>query len=368
MVLAWVTVTIFFVYTVVMVWHAVGYIRHKFHQVVAPVDVPVTIIIPARNEEKYIARCLNSILSQHYPPHLVEIILVNDAGNDQTVVIANHLLSKSPFAFKIISNAQHEGKKRSLQKAINMAKHDFIITRDADTFTTSNHWLNSICSCRKNENANFIIAPVMIADNFGLLWALQAIEMQLLQLFTVGAAYFKKPYLCNGANLGFSKQLFQSVNGYELHLEVSSGDDVLLLESIKSLPYASISYLKHPNAIVQTFPAYSFQALVSQKVRWAGKYKKNPNAFNALVGAVLFAGNLTWLLNLFVGFVNPLYGQFGLIFIIFKLVIDILLLFLAGFFIRNKHIVMFALPIGFIYPLYVVIIAVSTLFVKPKWK
>lgn len=368
MILAWCTVIVFFVYTFVLVWHAVGYIRYPASSATTLARVPVTIVVCARNEEKNIGRCLEGILSQNYPSHLVEVILVNDGSDDQTVAIAKHVLSKGSFAHKLISNASPEGKKRSLKKAIELASHDFIVTRDADTFVTSEQWLNSICYEHEHKGSNFIIGPIKIADNFGLLWALQAIETQMLQLFAIGAAYFKQPYLCSGANLAFSKHLYMQVKGYESHLSLASGDDVLLLESIKKLPEARIAFVKQPQAIVQTYPEYSFRQLLYQKVRWAGKHRNNPNPLNLFFAAVIFAGNFMWLLNLFVGFIDPLYGRFGLIFIIFKLLIDILLLFLASFFLKNKHIALFTLPVGFIYPLHAGIVAIASLFIKPKWK
>ncbi len=47
------------------------------------VDLPlVSIILPARNEEKYIRKCLESLLSQDYPNY--EIIAINDESSDKT--------------------------------------------------------------------------------------------------------------------------------------------------------------------------------------------------------------------------------------------------------------------------------------------
>ncbi len=369
MILAWCTVIVFFVYTLVLLVHAVGFISHKqVNTTIVKSDIQVSIIICARNEEKNIARCLSGILQQNYPAQQIEIILINDAGTDQTVRIAEKLLSTSLVSYKIISNVTHKGKKQSLSNGIAIAHHDFIITRDADTFTDSNEWLNSICAHHQFTKSNFIIAPIQLADNYGMLWALQAIEMHLLQLFTIGSAYFKFPYLCNGANLAFHRRLFEAVNGYESHKQIASGDDVLLLESIKKIPSANISFLKVKTAIVKTYPEYSLKALLHQKARWAGKYQFNPNPINNLVALCIFTTNIIWLINLLVSFVNPLYSYFGLIFVVFKLIIDILLLFLSGYFIKNKFIAVFALPVGFIYPIYVLLVAISSLIIKPKWK
>src|SRR5919199_2041593 len=42
----------------------------------------VSVILPARNEEKYIAKCLDSLISQSYP--YFEIVAINDSSSDRT--------------------------------------------------------------------------------------------------------------------------------------------------------------------------------------------------------------------------------------------------------------------------------------------
>ena len=44
----------------------------------------VSIIIPAHNEEKYIGRCIRSLLNLKYPKDDFEIIVINDFSNDHT--------------------------------------------------------------------------------------------------------------------------------------------------------------------------------------------------------------------------------------------------------------------------------------------
>ena len=43
-----------------------------------------TIVIPARNEEANIGKCLHSILTQDYPSSLFEIIVIDDYSTDST--------------------------------------------------------------------------------------------------------------------------------------------------------------------------------------------------------------------------------------------------------------------------------------------
>ncbi len=71
----------------------------------------ISIIVPTLNEEKYIGRCLAGILSQKYPMHLVEIILIDDASGDKTLSIAKNILGQSKVRHKIIENKTKKGKK-----------------------------------------------------------------------------------------------------------------------------------------------------------------------------------------------------------------------------------------------------------------
>src|SRR5215467_16082073 len=44
----------------------------------------VTIVIPCRNEEKHIARCLDSILANDYPEDRMEILVIDGMSEDKT--------------------------------------------------------------------------------------------------------------------------------------------------------------------------------------------------------------------------------------------------------------------------------------------
>ncbi|MDI9340547.1 MAG: glycosyltransferase [Sediminibacterium sp.] len=370
MILAWCSVIVFFVYCTVLVIHAVGYIRLRTHRL-PPGFTPgerYSIVICARNESDTILPCLYSVIQQRYPKDYIELILVNDASTDDTLAKAEACLSGIGIPYRIVSNSVPLGKKRSLTAGIAAASHGWIITRDADTVSTSPYWLASIESHRQISDSNFIICPVSIRRGFGLLWAVQVIETYILQIFTGGSVYFKFPYLCSGANLAFSKPVYLAVNGYASHLQIASGDDVLFLEDAKRHPDTRISYLKDSPANAETRAHYSLKDLLSQKARWASKFRVNPNGWNTFFGFVVFVTNFVWLIQLAVGFLNPDYASFGLIFMVFKLLIDILLLFLADGFVKNKQLWLFVLPSGFIYPVYAVLVTFYAIFTKPEWK
>lgn len=357
-----------FLYTLLLLWLAVGFLRSRyFKSKEKKLQVPLTIIMCARNEEKNISICLNSLLKQDYALSKVQLLLINDASHDQTVSRAEAILRKSGLNYKIISNAEQKGKKESITSAMPFAVNELIVMRDADTFTLSSKWLQSISDFYQQNNSDLIIAPVAIANNSGLLWALQAIENNVLTVLGSGAAYFKKPFLCNGANLIFTKTLFKKTGGYSSHINIASGDDIFFLEDAKKVEGSRIHYLKAPEALVYTYPCYSFKTLLHQKIRWASKFKTNTNKLNFTLSVLSVFVNLAWLVC-FACIYMPGYKEACLLFIVFKLLIDNLLLFLASGFIKNKGILWYSLPVGCIYPIYACIVGASSLFVKPGWK
>lgn len=359
---------VLFCYSFILLWLAYGYLRTPFFLPKEKnLQLPLTLIICARNEEKNIGFCLSSLLKQNYVLSKVQLILINDASSDHTVQRAESILKTSGINYKIISNQHQKGKKQSITYAMQFATNELIVLRDADTFTLSPKWLQGISDFYQNTRSDLIIAPVAIANNKGSFWALQAIENNVLAVVASGSAFYNQAFLCNGANLIFTKKIFEKTNGYASHINIASGDDIFFLEDVKKIEGSKIAYLKSKEALVYTYPTFSFEDLLLQKTRWASKFKLNKNKLNLALSFFSFTVNLAWLFC-FVYAQFPLYRSLCLLFVFFKLFIDILLLFLASGFIKNKNVLWFSIPVGFIYPVYACIIGIASLFVKPRWK
>src|SRR6478609_10505364 len=157
-------------YAAILLWTACGFILTPYFKATNKnLQLPLSIIICARNEEKNISICLNSLLKQNYVLNKVQLILINDASKDSTVQRAENILSKSGINYKIISNQQQKGKKQSITYAMQFITNKLIVLRDADTFTLSPNYLQSISDFYQNTNSDLIIAPIAIANNYGLL-------------------------------------------------------------------------------------------------------------------------------------------------------------------------------------------------------
>jgi len=102
----------------------------------------VSIIIPAHNEAKHIAKCLESLQELDYP--CFEIILVDDGSTDGTSVIASEFQSKFSNLFIIRSEKKH-GSAYARNQGAKQARFEILAFLDADCVADRN-WLKFLVS------------------------------------------------------------------------------------------------------------------------------------------------------------------------------------------------------------------------------
>jgi glycosyltransferase involved in cell wall biosynthesis len=102
----------------------------------------VSIIIPCRNEERYIATCLDSLLNTTYPHDCLEILIIDGMSEDSTSEIISRYLH-NPVAIHRIENPDHITPK-GLNIGIKAAKGDFIIILSAHANYPANYAENLI--------------------------------------------------------------------------------------------------------------------------------------------------------------------------------------------------------------------------------
>ena len=104
---------------------------------------------------------------------------------------------------------------------------------------------------------------------------------------TIGGFGIKKPFMCNGANLCYSKEIFHELNGFEGNNHLASGDDIFLLEKMfKHFPKKT-KYLKSDKALIITSAEPTLKKLFQQRIRWASKSTSYSNRFTKIVGLIV---------------------------------------------------------------------------------
>ncbi|HEY5406801.1 MAG TPA: glycosyltransferase [Ginsengibacter sp.] len=267
----------------------------------------ISVIIAARNEEKNIGLCIESILKQTYPAHLFEIIIVDDHSIDSTAAIASSFNKNNIIVIKLDELEGNKNlnsyKKKAIETAIGLAKGSLIVTTDADCIVEPK-WLTTLASYYESTGSVFIAAPVAYADSLPgesvfkkIFKIFQSLDFMALQGITGASVYKKIHNMCNGANLAYEKSAFYEVNGFEGIDNIASGDDMLLMHKIEKKYPGKIGYIKSTNVIVQTQPSESLKEFINQRIRWASKADRYPDI---KITVVLF---LVYFLNAWIFFI-----------------------------------------------------------------
>ena len=287
----------------------------------------LSIIIPARNEAENIKDCLDSICNQSYSKELYEVIVVDDHSTDSTASIVKQfqnvkLITLSEYIAPGLLNSY---KKKAIEIAIAQSSGKLIITTDADCYVPEN-WLQTIASFYQQTNAAFIAMPVAINCNNRFIEIFQALDFMTLQGITGASVYKKVHSMCNGANLAYTKEAFEEVNGFKGIDTIASGDDMLLMHKIYKQHPEKVFFLKSKEVIVQTAPVKTLKEFLNQRIRWASKADKydDKRIFGVLLLVYLF-NVLLLILPVVAIFKNIHYSIFNIQFSIFEFWLALLL-------------------------------------------
>lgn len=288
-------------------------------------QVKVSVIVPARNEEEVIEACLQSLLEQHYPKHLLEIIVVDDYSTDNTAGIVDRYTSDNVTLLRLKDFFAEAGisahKKKAIETGIQYSSGDLIITTDADCVADSN-WVSTVAGFYKYSNASFVVAPVKITPHGSLLSVFQSIDFAILQGITGASVSKKFHYMCNGANLAYEKKIFHAVNGFEGIDHIASGDDMLLMEKIAKERPEGIAYLKSKAAIVDTLPAGNWKSFFNQRIRWASKTKNYADKKIIAVLGLVYLLNVSLLIFLAGSIIHPDWFLFFVVLVFYKCIVE----------------------------------------------
>jgi cellulose synthase/poly-beta-1,6-N-acetylglucosamine synthase-like glycosyltransferase len=231
----------------------------------------ISVIIPFRNERKNILQSLNSLSNQSLLKGRFEVIYIDDNSDDGSFEILkeadkpeNFILLKSPFSIE-----ERGHKKQALKYAIEKANGEIIVTTDADCYHNKN-WLKILTNYFDKETA-FVSGPVEFESDGSLFQNLQKLEFSSLILVGAGLIGIGKPIICNAANLGFRKSVFNEVGGYEDNLNLSSGDDEFLMQKIAKETNYKVKFCFNKGAKSFTKANISISDFYQQRKRWASK-------------------------------------------------------------------------------------------------
>ena len=297
-----------------------------------------TILIPARNEAENIAGLLLSIIQQNYPPDLWEAIVIDDFSTDNTPSIVADLGKKYSNIrlaelSKILDIKQlNSYKKKAIETGISLSNNEWIITTDADCIA-GKEWLATYDAYIQEVNPVFAGGPVAFTNDGSALQTFQCLDFMALQGITAAAVSAGLHAMCNGANLAYKKEVFYEVNGFKGIDNIASGDDMLLMNKIKTVYPDRMGYVFSSKAIIKTLPMPTLNGFINQRIRWASKTNKYKDFSVIVVLWMVLLLNISLLLLPFAAFFYPILIAYWLLLIFLKTWIEAsFAVYIAAFF------------------------------------
>ena len=236
----------------------------------------LSVIVPIYQEEKYISKCIDSMLSQDYPKDDLEIILVDGMSKDRTREIVATYTAKYPF-IRMIDNPERIAP-CAMNRGIKEAKGDVIMRLDAHVYYPKNYFsllVEKLNELPGAENVGALCNTLPVNDSI----TAQSIAAVLSSSFGMGNSHFRvgadKEMEVDTVPFGcFHRSIFDKVGLYDEEL-VRNQDDELNARIIKAggkiylIPQLVCEYYARDTAkkVYKMFYQYGvFKPLVNKKL------------------------------------------------------------------------------------------------------
>ena len=214
-------------------------IRSRRHS--PPIKFPkVSILIPARNEERAIADCVESLLGQDYP--IFEILVLDDQSTDSTRNILTSLRQDHPNLTILDgeSSTEHQlGKNWACTQLARKAQGDLLLFTDADTIHKPQALTQAVIAM-VGEQADLATGyPKQILGSWGERLLVPFFSWAVFSFFPLGIAYRLASAMLTsavGQMMLFKREAYLAIGG---HSAVNSSivDDLALAKKIHNHQY-----------------------------------------------------------------------------------------------------------------------------------
>ena len=229
--------------------------RREFDPAFKP---PVSVIIAAHNEEKVIQKTVAALLGSDYPNF--EVIVVDDGSTDGTWAILRSEFGKDPTV-RILAQAK-SGKATALNRAIAKAKHEILVTLDADTLFCPST-IGNLARHFSDPNVAAVSGNVKVGNAKKWIARFQSIEYVCgFNLDRRALDLLNAVSVVPGAAGAWRKSAVLESNG---HAPDTVAEDADLTLAVRRLGY-TIRY--EESAIAYTEVPETLAALVRQRLRW----------------------------------------------------------------------------------------------------
>ncbi len=251
----------------------------------------VAILLAVRNEAHHLARCLDYLLAQDYPPDKLCLYVGNDASSDATLTIAQSYAARDSRV-RVIDVQGTVGQARAKANVLahlaqanagDQTPADILLITDAD-ITAPPGWIRGMLQSWQMASRTQpvgIVTGITLVHNKGLWAQLQRIDW----LFALGMVKVVSdlgvPTATMGNNMLMTRQAYEATGGYE-SLPFSITEDFQILQEVTKRGFGFCNAVDQ-RVTVFTQPMPSFGELMQQRRRWMQGAVRLPRLMVALL-------------------------------------------------------------------------------------
>ncbi|MHB2150027.1 glycosyltransferase [Calditrichota bacterium LG25] len=325
----------------------------------------VSVVIAAHNEAQRIRPTLRSLEKLSYPADRYEIILVDDASDDDTASVIEAFCQKHENWKLIRLNSRDDflsGKKRALKEGIARSRGEIIFTTDADC-TVPPQWLTFMTAYFERD-VDMVLGYSPLKRFKG--WMNRILQFDNLFSAIVAAAptTWGLALTSVGRNLAYRKETYRALGGFDALKKHRSGDDVYLTERFRKQAKGRIVFCRHPETFVETLPVTDFITFWHQQIRKNSKTLRKGFLNMVFSVGVFLVYVYLWIFPLF----RPAFVELWMAVIGLKLLLEFLTLTLAARLFQRQWLVPWLPLFQLFYPLYITFFTILGAFQIYQWK
>jgi poly-beta-1,6-N-acetyl-D-glucosamine synthase len=266
--LGWILVGVFgFAFLVQLFYYLKIFRKLAFYKEEKPAiaQMPVSVVICAKNEAKNLHKNIPLYFSQDYPEF--QVVVVNDCSGDESEEILEEFEKKYPNLHVVTlkeDEINDHDKKLALTLGIKGAKYEHMLLTDADCVPVDKNWIASMVR-NFTPGTEIVLGYGGYKKAKGFLNKLIRFDTFFIALQYLSYALDRNTYMGIGRNMAYTKTLYFRNKGFASHYHIQSGDDDLFINRVSTPNNVRVEV--SPESITLSEPKKSYRNWFNQKRR-----------------------------------------------------------------------------------------------------
>jgi chlorobactene glucosyltransferase len=266
------------------------WLRSSSHKPVSTDRGKVSVLIPARNEEANIRRCLDSLLDQSYANF--EIVVLDDCSEDRTWQIITEYARRFPARLQAVKGAPLPhgwcGKTHAMQLLSRYASGDYLLFTDADTIHSPESLAWAVTNINEHD-ADFLSGYVhQDLQSFGealIVPTTYIMSAIVMPFWLIPRSNSSMLTMAVGQMVMFRRSAFEAIGGYSSVAEQIS-EDVFVARAVKKAGFRTIFLDLQDHVSCRMYQGYrnSFEGIGKNIYDF---FKNQPTFFASVASALV---------------------------------------------------------------------------------